>query len=114
VAIGETKHAERYCEQIAPSVNCLTDDGRTIAHELYGLKEGSLGELLNLNVVKGGLRAAQRGFMGDLPTGNTKMMSGTFIVDQGGIIRYIYYSKDAADHPAMTGVIAAARSLTRA
>jgi hypothetical protein len=112
IGIGEVKHARHYCGKLAPSQECLTEDGATTAYGLYGLREGTIGELLNVNVIVGAVRAVGQGHLGGAPSGNARMMPGTFIVDSGGVIRYAYYSKDAADHPPLEPILAAARALS--
>jgi len=113
IGIGEVKHARHFCGQLAPGQECLTDNGATVVYDLYGLREGEIGELLNVNVIVGAVRAFGQGHVGGIPTGNARMMPGTFIVGQDGIIDYAYYSKDAADHPPLASIIAAAQTLKR-
>jgi peroxiredoxin len=110
VAQGEPKHNERYCGTLAPSVTCLSEDG-TSAYTTWGLKQGGLIEFLSPAVLAGGMRAAAAGHKPGTPIGDVRMMPGTFIVDGDGIVRYAYYSKDAADHPPMADLLGAAAAL---
>lgn len=113
VGIGEPKHAVHYCGRLSPSLNCLTDTG-TEAYSQYGLREGEITQLLNTNVIMSATRAFARGHIGGMPTGNTRMLPGTFIIDRQGIIRYAYYGRDAADHPVIHDLVIAARAVRSA
>jgi hypothetical protein len=104
VAMGEPKHAERYCGSLAPSLSCLIQEG--IDHyKTYGLQDAGFFELVSVNVLKNGFKASQAGFLPGQPVGDVKMMPGSFIVDKQGIIRYAYYGKDVSDHPEIEELI---------
>lgn len=109
VALGEPKHAQRYCPQLAPSATCLCDSD-TAAHRTFGLKRGNLLQLAGPQVVVSALRAAQAGHSQGQTTGDPAVLSATFVVDQRGTIRYAYYSKFAGDHPDLTALLDAARN----
>lgn len=110
--MGETKHITRYCGKLAPSLTCLTgNEGSTKAYDTYGLREGNMQELASFDVLKAGFRAFKQGHIGGTPTGNVKMMPGTFIVDQQGHIKFTYYSQHAGDHPAIADLLAAAQHI---
>jgi hypothetical protein len=106
VAIGRPAHAERYCG----SVTCLADT-ELDAYRSYGLREGGLKELATPDVMAAGMRAAMKGHLPGIGTGNTLMMPGTFVIDRSGIVRYAYYSRHAGDHPPMEDLMSAVRSL---
>ena len=110
VAMGEPKHAERYCGKLAPSITCLTNE-TTMPYETYGLQQGKLGELMSPAVVVASVRALARGSSQGEAIGDVKMLPGTFIVDKQGIIQYAYYSKYAGDHPKIADLIVAANTL---
>jgi hypothetical protein len=108
--MGQPKHAERYCGNLAPSMTCLTDE-TTLPYQAYGLQQGKLTELISPSVVAASVRALARGSSHGKTIGDAKMLPGTFIVDQQGIIRYTYYSKHAGDHPDIADLITAANTL---
>ena len=108
--MGQPKHAERYCGKLAPGITCLSDE-TTAAYETYGLQQGKLNELISPAVIAASVRALTRGSSQGKTIGDAKMLPGTFIVDQQGIIRYTYYSKHAGDHPDIAALIAAAQTL---
>ena len=109
VGIGETKHARRYCGKLAPSIDCFTNED-TAVYGTYGLKQASMGQLLNPGMLKAAMRARSRGHSQGKATGDVKMLPGTFIVDADGIIQYTYYSDHAGDDPDLEEL--AARSWT--
>jgi len=98
LALGEPKHAERYCGKLAPSIDCYCNQEADV-YEAYGLQRAGLTSLLNPGLAKATMRAASRGHAQGKATGDVKMLPGTFIVDTEGIIRYAYYSSHAGDHP---------------
>lgn len=108
--MGQPKHAERYCGTLAPSMTCLTDE-TTVPYQVYGLQQGKLMELMSPAVLTASVRALRRGSSQGKTIGDAKMLPGTFIVDQQGIIRYAYYSKHAGDHPDIAALISAANTL---
>jgi peroxiredoxin len=110
VAMGQPKHAKRYCGKLAPGMTCLTDE-TTLPYQIYGLQQGKLKELMSPSVVAASLRALARGSSQGKAIGDAKMLPGTFIVDQQGIIHYAYYSKHAGDHPAIADLVAASNTL---
>jgi hypothetical protein len=107
--MGEPKHAERYCGSLAPSITCLTDE-TTHPYTVYGLRDGSWGELVSPSVIKAGIRAYKSGSRQGEAMGDTKMLPGTFIVDRTGIIRYVYYSTHPGDHPAVEDLVKTAQA----
>lgn len=107
VGIGEPKHAARYCPKLSPNTICLvSEEGGDSAHRAYGLKNATAKELATPEVGKIALKNVLKGNIGGMPTGNTQMMSGTFIVDKDGKIIYAYYSEHIADHPQIDDLIA--------
>lgn len=112
VGQGETKHAQRYCGKLAPSITCLTDE-TTEPYHSYGLRQATLLEFAQNSgaVLKASLRAMMQGHIQGQATGDVRMLQGTFIIDQQGIIQFTHYNKHAADHPEITRLIEAAHTL---
>ena len=105
VGLGEPKHALNICGRLAPSLNCLVD-GQKTAYAQYGLRQGTFSQLFSPAVIAAGARATMRGNTQGQATGDPKMLPGTFIVDQRGIVQYAYYSKHAGDHPEVEELLA--------
>lgn len=98
VGLGEPKHARRYCGKLAPGITCLTDK-TTGSHQKYGLRQGTSGEMISLDLMKASVRALSSGHIQGQATGDPKMLPGTFIVDCEGRVGYAHYSKHAGDTP---------------
>ena len=105
VGLGEPKHALSICGRLAPNLNCLVDSEKT-AYTQYGLGQGSFLQLFGPGVLAAGARAAAQGHMQGQTTGDSKMLPGTFIVSQAGVIQYAYYSEHAGDHPEVEKLLA--------
>ena len=104
IGLGQPKHAERYCGQLAPSVTCLTNEEPDLNRE-YGLTRGSLLQLVGPAGLANGARAWGKGFRQGKSTGDEQMLPGTFVIDKVGMVRYAYYSANAGDHPEITAVL---------
>jgi peroxiredoxin len=110
VGIGEPKHAERYCGQLAPSVTCLTN--KTLeAYHAFGLKQGNALQLAGPKVLMAAVRATREGIRQGETTGNAFMLGGVFVIDPAGLIRYADYDEYAGDHPDFTEMLQAAKAL---
>lgn len=108
--MGEIKHAQRYCGQLAPSISCLVHEDAA-PYYAYGLQQGGGKELLSLEVIKAGFRAAQAGFLPEKTIGDGRMMPGTFIVDTKGILQFTHYSSHAGEHPEWEPILEVARKI---
>lgn len=98
VGLGEPKHARRFGDKLAPSVDCLTHE-EPVIHQAYGIEKGNMLRMVAPDALMAGARAASRGHTQGQATGDTQRLPGTFIIDPMGIVRYAYYSKHAGDHP---------------
>jgi peroxiredoxin len=110
IAQGEPKHIERYCNKLAPSLECLARDD-TQAYSLYGLTQGGLKEMASLNTMANLVKLMGKGKGGGPAIGDVRMMPGTFLIDGDGTIAYAYYSKDISDHPSVEALLAAAEKI---
>jgi peroxiredoxin len=106
IGLGEPKHARRYCGQLAPHITCLCNKTAE-AYEAYGIREGTLAQLVNAGLWKGVMRATKAGFIQGRATGNSRLLGGTFVVDQSGVIRHVHYNRFAGDHPDLSEIAAA-------
>lgn len=110
VGIGEPKHAQRYCPQLAPRANCVSLP-EPLAHAAYGLTMGTLKDLLNAQSIKNGWRAMRSGHTQSLvSTGNERQLGGTFVVSRAGIVEFAQVSAVAGDHADIPTVLAAHRA----
>jgi peroxiredoxin len=104
IALGEPKHARRYCGRLAPSITCLCNQAADV-YMAYGLRRVGVRQVLQPGLWAATARATLRGNVQGQATGDTTMLPGTFVVDRQGIIRYAYYSTHAGDHPDLTQLI---------
>lgn len=111
IAMGQPRHARRYCGKFAPSITCLTDE-TTLPYRTYALQQGKLIELMSPAVVSASVRGRARGSSVGKTIGDAKMLPGTVVVDTDGIIRYACHSKHAGDHPDIEELIATANTLS--
>jgi peroxiredoxin len=107
IALGQPKHAQRYCGQLAPSIDCYCDGEETAVYTAYGLEQGGTTSILNPGLLKASVRAMSAGYKQGKATGDVRMLPGTFIVDGDGRIQYAYYSEHAGDHPDLDRLLAA-------
>jgi len=77
----------------------------------FGLKRGSLLQVLGPAPIIHGIKAARKGHRIEKTVGDAFQMPGTFIIDSDGIVRYARYSRHVADHPSTADLIAALRPL---
>jgi len=101
VGLGEAKHAERYCGKLAPSLTCFAATSNDPYYS-WGLQQATMADMRSegFNILKASAKAVLNGQTQGAATGDTAMLTGTFIVDQKGIIRYAYYGKYVGDDPA--------------
>lgn len=104
VAMGEAKHARRYCGKLAPNLTCLADPVHEVFTD-YGLRQGTLREMSSLATMRAGFRALKNGHMQGKTVGDARMLPGTFVVDQNGIIQHAHYSQHPGDHPDITALL---------
>ena len=109
VGIGEPKHAQRYCPQLAPQANCISLP-EPLAHTAYGLRVGVLTDLVNIQTMKHGWRAMRGGHRQSQPTGDVRQLGGTFVISRAGIVEFAQVSAVAGDHADIPAVLAAHRA----
>lgn len=80
-------------------------------HQAFGLQQGGLGQLMSPAVMAGAAKVLTQGHVGGIPTGDTKMMPGTFIIDTKGIVQYTFYPKHIAEHAPLEDILQLAERL---
>jgi peroxiredoxin len=82
------------------------------AYRMYGLTEGSVGQLINPRIVARGVQATLRGNLIEVPKGgNTRQLPGTAIVDRDGRLQLHHVAADASDHLTAEQLIAHAKAI---
>ena len=110
VTQGDAEQAQALCERFQAPFPCLADPQRA-GYRAFGLKRGSLWEVVGPAAVVRGLRAARKGHHIEKVVGDAFQMPGTFIIDGAGTVRYAHYARHSGDHPAAAELIAALKSL---
>jgi peroxiredoxin len=105
VAMGEPKHARRYCGKLTADITCLTNKEGNV-YRAYGIGKSGWTAALNPDLIKASIRAAAAGHVQGQATGDVNMLGATFIVDTEGIVRYAHYNSHAGDHPDLDKLLA--------
>jgi hypothetical protein len=109
VGLGRLAHADRYCGRLAPSATCyITESEDTYGQ--YGMGQGNLMQLAGVKSALSALRTPSRGHMQGAGTGDGKILGGTFIIDQDGIVQYAHYSDYAGNRPDFSEMLALVRA----
>lgn len=108
VAIGEPKHAQRYCPNLAPSARCLCSPDSS-AYADFGARQGTRQQLMGLQVFAKGIMAGIEGHKQGATTGDQKMLGGTFVIDAQGMVRYVHYDDHPGDYPPVAEVLQAVK-----
>ena len=101
VGLGTPERARWFCEDRDLPFTCVSDEDRS-AHRAYGLKRGTLRQVLGPQVY---LRWTKARLLGDMPLPSARFgedvmqMPGTFVVDRDGIVRYAHRNRDVTDNP---------------
>ncbi len=110
VTQGDPQQAQALCDRFSVPFPCLADAERK-TYRAFGLKRGSLSEVVGPAAIARGMEAAAKGHFVERIVGDAFQMPGTFIVDVDGIVRYARYARHSGDHPPASDVVAALRAL---
>jgi peroxiredoxin len=77
-------------------------------YEAFGLKKAGLLSLASPKVFFKGIKALGSGHTLGIPQQDVYQLSGVFVIDTRGTIRFSHRSQDPADHPSADEVLAAA------
>lgn len=110
VTQGEPQQAQALCDRFQVPFPCLADPRRS-SYKAFGLKRGSVVQVLGPAVLLRGVQAALKGHHIEKTVGDAFQMPGTFIIDGDGVVRYARYAVHAADHPAIGELVEALHSL---
>jgi hypothetical protein len=110
VGLGEPKHAALFGPRLAPSVTCLTRPTPE-AHFAYGIGRTGAESLLQPGMLSAALKAAAGGQRQGKATGDTRVLSATFVIDRAGVIRFAHYARFPGDDPHIEDLLRAAEAL---
>ncbi|MDX2159855.1 MAG: hypothetical protein SF162_00880 [bacterium] len=110
IAVGEPKHAARYCPDLIPHAECYP--AGLFPGKLYGTfgMQTTLKMLLNPNTAAEGAKASAE-YGGGMLVGDPTTQPATFIIDPAGIVRYAYYAPTIYEHPSIADILKAAATL---
>jgi peroxiredoxin len=97
IGMGSPEEPRAFQQQFDVPFPIVCDPDREL-HRAYGLREGTLGELVSPGLALRSLKALGRGHLPGVPRQDVRQMPGTFIVDRGGRLLLEHYAKSAADH----------------
>ena len=107
---GDPRQAQALCDRFKAPFPCLADPQRA-GYRAYGLPRGGPMELLGPQVIARGVEAAAKGHFIERTIGDRLQLSGTFIIDRAGVVRYARYARHSADHPKTSELISALRAV---
>jgi peroxiredoxin len=113
IGLGSAERAAWFCDERAIPFVCTSDPDVT-AHRAYGLKRGTLRQVLG---PRNYLRWRQLRMLPNLrnqmpkPGEDAMQMPGTFVIDPGGMVRYAHRNRDVSDNPPNDEVLSILQSL---
>jgi hypothetical protein len=110
VGLGEPKHAALFGPRLAPSVTCLTRPTPE-AHYAYGIGRAQGQNLIQPGMLSAAVKAAAGGHLQGKATGDARVLSGTFVIDHAGVIRFAHYARFPGDDPRIEDILRAAEAL---
>ena len=83
------------------------------AYQAFGLVDGEATELLRPRIAAAwvGVHLRGEGRQGGLHGGHLAQLPGTFLVDTGGVLRFVYRNRHQADDPDVQELLVACRSI---
>jgi hypothetical protein len=98
VTMGKPDAAAQFCHAQRLPFTCLSDPGRH-SYRAYGLRRGTIGEVMGPRPMLAGLRAAARGHFIGRSVDDVYQLGGVFVVGTDGLIRYARYPQHSGDNP---------------
>jgi peroxiredoxin len=114
MTMGQPAETDRFCTDQELDFVCLSDPAR-VAYDTYGLMSGAANLAATSIRPNNWLAFAREALKGNMPGlaphGQTlTQLSGTFIIDRAGIVRYAQRSRYAADLATGDELVAAVQS----
>lgn len=108
---GTPAEAAAFVAELGLRDPVLTDPDRS-AYRAYGLAEAPIRSLLDPRIIAGGVRAAVKGFLPRMSSGNPLQLQGQFLIDRHGIIRSATRPRLMSDIPSARALLAEAEALS--
>jgi AhpC/TSA antioxidant enzyme len=98
VTMSSAHEASIFCQGQRLPFQCLADSPRS-AYRAYGLRRGTLTEVMGPQTLLPLARAAAKGHFPGVPVGDVYQLGAIFLVGTDGRIRYAHQARHAGDHP---------------
>ncbi len=96
--MGTPAEASAFCKQAQLPFTCLSDPSRA-SYRAFGLRRGSLNDVIGPVAVLAGLRAATKGHFVGRPVNDVYQLGGIFLIGTDGSISYARYPRHSGDNP---------------
>ena len=106
VGMGSPRQAEAFRERFQIRFPIICDTDRQL-YRAYHLKRMGFFSLFSPSLALKGLSAMSQGHLMGIPEGDIHQLSGVFVIDASGRIRFRYHSKDPSDLPPMADLLSA-------
>ena len=101
VTTGTPADTGAFCRRHQVPFPCLVDLPGEPGYGAFGLEKASLRRLLGPSVAASLWTVVRRAREVSIPrSGDVFQMSGTFVLDGGGVVRFAHRARYPADHPA--------------
>jgi peroxiredoxin len=107
VGLGNPQQTEAFRRDYRLNFPFACDPQRRL-YEAFGLRKTSLLGLASPGVLFKGLKALGSGHGLGIPQQDIYQLSGVFVIDTQGTIRFSHRSQDPADHPSADEILRAA------
>ena len=114
VGLGPHTRAALFCDDRHVPFECLSDPSQE-AYRAYGLERGTNRQLFGPQLLLRYARALLRRDVeaAKLSGDDYRQMSGVFVIDRSGLIRYAHRNRDVADNPPNDELLDALSELRR-
>ncbi len=99
ITMGKPVEAAAFCRAQRLPYQCLSDPARR-SYRAFGLRRGSVAEVMGPAPALAYLRAAGKGHLAGRPVGDVYQLGGIFLLNTDGRIAFARYPRHAGDHPA--------------
>jgi len=101
VTTGTPEHTREFCEVHRVPFTCLVDYPGEPGYAAFGLEKVGLRRLFGPSLLQGLWTTVSRFREVSMPkSGDVFQMSGAFVIDRAGIVRFVHRSQFPQDHPA--------------
>lgn len=115
VTTGRPEHTREFCARHEVPFPCLVDRPGEPAYVAFGLEKTTLRNLFGPSLLQGVWTALSRWRETYTPaSGDVFQLSGTFVVDAAGIVRFVHRDAHPGDHAADDAILACLDALASA